>query len=99
MCKAYDIYLAKNEEGKLNYQKKNYHRCLENYNDIINYIDYELKCDNIFIEIEKNCNNELHIEVISDNYNFDKKKRRIIYCTYKNAYKSFFGISKIISTL
>ncbi|KNC36837.1 hypothetical protein PFLG_01484 [Plasmodium falciparum RAJ116] len=77
VCKAYDIYLAKNEEGKLNYQKKNYHRCLENYNDIINYIDYELKCDNIFIEIEKNCNNELHIEVISDNYNFDKKKEEL----------------------
>ncbi|SOV24246.1 conserved Plasmodium protein, unknown function [Plasmodium sp. DRC-Itaito] len=77
VCKAYEIYLAKNEEGKLNYQKKNYHRCLENYNDIINYIDYELKCDNIFIEIEKNCNNELHIEVISDNYNFDKKKEEL----------------------
>ncbi|KYN94633.1 hypothetical protein PRSY57_1318200 [Plasmodium reichenowi] len=73
VCKAYDIYLGKNEEGKLNYEKKNYHRCLENYNDIINYIDYELKGDNIFIEIEKNCNNELHIEVISDNYTFDKK--------------------------
>ncbi|CAA9990800.1 conserved Plasmodium protein, unknown function [Plasmodium knowlesi strain H] len=66
-CKVYDIYLSKNEEGKINYQKRWYNKCLENYNDIINYIDFELSNNNIFLQIEQNLDNELYIDVLSQN--------------------------------
>ncbi|SCN62777.1 conserved Plasmodium protein, unknown function [Plasmodium chabaudi adami] len=72
--KAIDIYLCKNEEGKINYKNEKYSKCLENYNDIINYIDFELKKNNIFIEIEKYYDNELQIDVISNNYYLNNKK-------------------------
>ncbi|GAW83399.1 hypothetical protein, conserved [Plasmodium gonderi] len=66
-CKVYDIYFSKSEEGKINYQNKKYNKCLENYNDIINYIDFELRNNNIFLEIEKNLDNELYIDILSHN--------------------------------
>ncbi|CRG97582.1 conserved Plasmodium protein, unknown function [Plasmodium gallinaceum] len=76
--KVYNIYFSKSEESKINYQNKKYNKCLENYNDIINYIDYELRNNNIFIEIEKNCDNETYIEIMSNNYIFDKKVEELL---------------------
>ncbi|VWU49755.1 conserved protein, unknown function [Hepatocystis sp. ex Piliocolobus tephrosceles] len=73
-CKVFDIYLSNNEKGKISYKNKDYNKCLEYYNDIINYIDFELKYNNIFTEIEKNCNNELHINIMSYNYLLNDKK-------------------------
>ncbi|KJP88182.1 hypothetical protein AK88_02129 [Plasmodium fragile] len=64
--KVYDMYLSKNEEGKLNYQNNRYHKCLENYNDLINYIDFELSNNNIFLQIEQNLDNELYLDVLSN---------------------------------
>ncbi|KMZ77938.1 hypothetical protein PVIIG_00625 [Plasmodium vivax India VII] len=63
--KVHDMYLSKNEEGKINYQNKRYNKCLENYNDLINYIDFELSSNNIFLQIEQNLNNELYLDVLS----------------------------------
>ncbi|SBS95510.1 conserved Plasmodium protein, unknown function [Plasmodium ovale curtisi] len=77
--KAIDIYLCKNEEGKINYKNEKYSKCLENYNDIINYIDFELKKNNIFIEIEKYYDNELQIDVISNNYYLNNKKTQDLF--------------------
>ncbi|KEG04247.1 conserved Plasmodium protein, unknown function [Plasmodium vinckei vinckei] len=77
--KAIDIYLCKNEEGKINYKNEKYSKCLENYNDIINYIDFELKKNNIFIEIEKYYDNELQIDVISNNYYLNNKKTKDLF--------------------
>ncbi|SBT47718.1 conserved Plasmodium protein, unknown function [Plasmodium ovale wallikeri] len=72
--KVLDIYRCKSEEGKINYKNKEYHKCLENYNDIINYIDFEIKNYNIFLEIEKNYDNELYMDVRSNNYVLENKK-------------------------
>lgn len=77
--KAIDIYLCKNEDGKINYKNEKYSKCLENYNDIINYIDFELKKNNIFIEIEKYYDNELQIDVISNNYYLNDKKTKDLF--------------------
>ncbi|GAB68856.1 hypothetical protein PCYB_142840 [Plasmodium cynomolgi strain B] len=63
--KVHDMYLSKNEEGKINYQNKRYNKCLENYNDLINYIDFELSNNNIFLQIEQNLDNELYLDVFS----------------------------------
>ncbi|SCQ16834.1 conserved Plasmodium protein, unknown function [Plasmodium ovale] len=72
--KVLNIYRCKSEEGKINYKNKEYHKCLENYNDIINYIDFEMKNYNIFLEIEKNYDNELYMDVRSNNYVLENKK-------------------------
>ncbi|ANQ09576.1 Uncharacterized protein PCOAH_00039130 [Plasmodium coatneyi] len=63
--KVHDMYLSKNEEGKINYQNKRYSKCLENYNDLISYIDFELSNNNIFLQIEQNLDNELYLDVLS----------------------------------
>ncbi|CRH02442.1 conserved Plasmodium protein, unknown function [Plasmodium relictum] len=76
--KVYNIYFSKSEESKINYQNKRYNKCLENYNDIINYIDYELRNNNIFIEIEKNYDNEMYVEIMSNNYIFDKNTEELL---------------------
>ncbi|KAI4834748.1 hypothetical protein MKS88_005427 [Plasmodium brasilianum] len=71
--RAFDIFICKSEEGKINYQNRRYNKCLENYNDIISYIDYELRSNNVFLEIEKNYDNELYIDVMSCNYVLENK--------------------------
>ncbi|EUD68881.1 hypothetical protein C922_00569 [Plasmodium inui San Antonio 1] len=63
--KVHDMYLSKNEEGKINYQNKRYNKCLENYNDLINYIDFELSNNNIFLQIDQNLDNDLYLDVLS----------------------------------
>lgn len=75
--KTYEIYMSKYEEMKIFFQKKEYSKCLECINDIINYIDYDLGNNNIFFEIEKNWENEPYIDIISSNYSLDKKTEEL----------------------